>query len=154
MHKTCIGLELFINIIIYHFFFKCEREFLNQKLICTILSFFSCISSIFMPGMTILRLDWLACPAWLLSLFSLHHAGHEHSVWDPDSLSFRKWGVLYNRETKLMSMKQFFHVSVALKFISIDELVRYVFMPMQHRTLDNHKLEQLYSLELCEGMTK
>ena len=52
-----------------------------------------------------------------------------------------------------MSMKQFFfHVSVA--FISSDELVRYVSMPMQYQTLHNHKLEQLYSLELCEGMTK
>ena len=38
----------------------------------------------------------------------------------------------------------FFHVSGA--FISIDELVRYVFMPTQYQTLNNHKLEQLYSL--------
>ena len=46
----------------------------------------------------------------------------------------------------------FFHVSVA--FISIDELVCYIFMPMPYEMLHNHKLEQLYSLELCEGMTK
>ena len=51
-----------------------------------------------------------------------------------------------------MSMKHFFYVSVA--FISIDELVRYIFMPMQYQRLHKHKLEQLNSLELCEGMTK
>ena len=37
-------------------------------------------------------------------IFFFYHAGHEHSVLDPVSLSFRKWGVWYDRETKLMSI--------------------------------------------------
>ena len=51
-----------------------------------------------------------------------------------------------------MSIKQFFYISVA--FISIDELVCYIFMPMEYQTLHNHKFDELYNLELCEGMTK
>ena len=47
-----------------------------------------------------------------LSLSLFHHAGHEHSLWAPVSLSFRKWGVWHNRETKLMCMRQFFFMSL------------------------------------------
>ena len=65
----CIGHELcqlhikFVTIII---FFMCEREFLEQKLICTILSFFSYMK--FCP-FSCQAWVWLVRPAWLLSLF-------------------------------------------------------------------------------------
>ena len=56
-----------------------------------------------MPSMTFFFLS--------LCVF-FHHAGHEHSVWAPVSLSFGKWGVWHKRETILMSIKQFFFRSL------------------------------------------
>ena len=49
------------------------------------------ISYIFMPGMAIRMLDWLGCPAWLLSPLSLCRAWT--FIVSPVSLSFRKWGM-------------------------------------------------------------
>ena len=141
-----------MNFVRYNiYFFKCEGEFLKHNLIWT---FLHDISLIFMPSKTIPMLDWVACPAWLFSLsLSFFTMPGMNIPCEPQSPS------LSENEACDMTVRQnswawsnFFHVSVA--FISIDELVRYVFMPMQYQPLHSHKLEQLYSFELCEGMTK
>ena len=47
-----------------------------------------------------------------------------------------------------------FFFMFSLAFISTDEPVRPVFMPMRYQTLRNQKLEQLFGLELCKGKAK
>ena len=151
-HELCQIKFIFINIIIiiYLFtFFMCLREFLKEKLICTILLFFSCMTfHLFscQAWQSLCEVEkhaywWLFSLSLSLSFFTM--PGMNIPCETQISLSFRKWGVWYDGETKLMSMKQFFHVSLA--FIAIDELVRYVFISMQYQKLHNHKLKQLYS---------
>ena len=115
--RLCIGHELCqIKYFLYYYYFIFQVRG-GTDLHYSFVLFLDDISFIFTPGMTILMLGWLACPAWILSLcIFFHHAGHEHSVWARVALSFGKWGVWYKRETILMSMKQFFSCLCCLYF--------------------------------------
>ena len=55
---------IFVIIILFLFFKREGKSDLHYSIVL----FVHDISFIFMPGMTILMLGWLACPAWLFSL--------------------------------------------------------------------------------------